>query len=185
MLRSQILLFSTLAVRQGAAQGMEETCFPLFVSDSCFLHYPEMVPPQVLQSGVCCCPSVAFPEFHFSGCSWPFHQVRVSRQSVKGGKILHLLIGKFSQHRSGRKTGHKSVLWYASGTAHGRPGVLQWVQNWVTPTLSSVSSSPVPGKNVVFQSPFSLHWSCAPSRWFLLGCELVYGSAGSVCKYIT
>lgn len=66
-----------------------------------------------------------------------FHQVRLSRQTVK---ILHLFIGEFSQDRNGRKTAHKGVLWHASGTACGRPGMLQWAQNWLPPSAASAAA---------------------------------------------
>lgn len=69
-----------------------------------------------------------------------FHQVRVLRQSVKSVKILHFFIGEFSQDRNGRKTAHKGVLWHASGTACGRPGMLQWVQNWLPPSAASAAA---------------------------------------------
>lgn len=69
-----------------------------------------------------------------------FHQARVSRQSVKAVKILHLFIGEFSQDRNGRKTAHKDVLWHGSGTACGRPGMLQWVQSWLPPSAASAAA---------------------------------------------
>lgn len=180
MLRSQILLFSTLVLWQGATRGLEETCFPLLVSVSFFLHYPEMVPPQVLQSRICCCPSVAFPEFHFSCCSWRLPPSEVVKADCKNSAFVYRRVFSGQEWEENCPQGclvtcQWHSLWQAWDAAVGAE---------LTPTLSSVSSSPVLGRNNVFQSPFSLHWSCAPFCWFLLCCELVCGSADNVCKYI-
>lgn len=112
-----------------------------------------------------------------------FHQVRVSRQSVvcENSAFLYRRIFSGQEWEESCPQGclvtwQWHSLWQAWDAAVGAE---------LTPTLSSVSSSPVLGGNMVFQSPFSPHCSCASSCWFLLCCGLVCGSAGSVCKYIT
>lgn len=96
-------------------------------------------------------------QLHFQSSISPaapglFHQVRVSRPSVKAVKILQFLIGKFPQDRNGRKTGHKDVLWHASGTACGRPEVLQWMQNWLSPSVAQ--QQPCAGNEHGVPKPF-------------------------------